>query len=163
MASSGTNNYKICLQESNCARGVSTSTLVLAKTSATADSSSAVTDTASDTTIDVSATDACDPNHGLGPTLVFIGHIVRIAKILIPLVIIGFGILDLFKAITAGKDDEIKKSARTILWRAIAGVVIFFLPALISFAFSWVEEWSNYQGSYEKCFKCVWDVKECTK
>lgn len=110
-----------------------------------------------------SSSGACNPSTGLGPTLVFVGHLVRVAKILIPLVIIAFGIMDFFRAITAGKDDEIKKSSKTFVWRLIAGVIIFFLPALISFVFSWIENWGNYEGSYEECFKCVWDVGKCIK
>ena len=49
-------------------------------------------------------------NGNLQSTFTFIGHIVAIAKIFIPIIIIGFGIMDLFKAITGSKDDEIKKS-----------------------------------------------------
>jgi len=101
---------------------------------------------------------------GLNSTFVFIGHIVRLAKILIPIVIIAYGALDFFKAVTGSKDDEIKKSARSLIFRLIAGVCIFFLPAVISLAFSWVDGWSdNYEGSFNECFKCIWDVGKCTK
>ena len=98
---------------------------------------------------------------GLKSTFVFIGHIVRLAKILIPIIIIGFGIMDFFKAVTASKDDEIKKSVRSLLFRAIAGVCIFFLPAVIDLIFSWVDGWSNYESTYQECFKCIWDVGGC--
>ena len=110
-----------------------------------------------------SSSGVCNPSAGLGPSLIFVGHIIRIAKILIPLVIIVFGIMDFFRAVTAGKDDEIKKSTKSFVWRLVAGVVIFFLPALISFVFSWIENWNNYEGAYEECFKCIWDVGKCIK
>ena len=107
------------------------------------------------------------PNYceGLKPTFVFIGHIIRLAKILIPIIIIIFGMLDFFKAITGSKDDEIRKSAKSLLFRALAGVCIFFLPAIIDFIFSLVDGWSNseYESNYQSCFKCVWDVGSCTK
>lgn len=101
---------------------------------------------------------------GLSSTLKFIGHIVFIAKIFIPIVIILFGIIDMFKAVTSAKDDEIKKSAVSLGRRIIAGVCIFFLPAFIDLIFSWVDSWnnnSNYQSKYNECFKCVWDVNNC--
>ena len=99
---------------------------------------------------------------GLKDTFTIIGHIVRLAKILIPIVIIGFGMLDLFKAVVGSKDDEIKKSFKSLIMRCIAGVCIFFLPAFIDLIFSWVDGWeTNYQGSYEECFKCIWDVGSC--
>lgn len=102
--------------------------------------------------------------NGLQSTFIVIGHIVRIAKILIPIIIIGFGMLDFFKAIVGSKDDEIKKSAKSLVMRCIAGVCIFFLPAIIDLVFSWVDGWSeNYQSNYEECFKCIWDVGSCLK
>lgn len=101
---------------------------------------------------------------GLRPTFVFIGHLVRLAKILIPIVVIIFGMLDFFKAVTGVKDDEIKKSAKSLLFRALAGVCIFFLPAIIDFIFGLVDGWSNseYESGYQDCFKCVWNVGSCT-
>lgn len=102
---------------------------------------------------------------GLKPTFVFIGHLIRLAKILIPIVIIIFGMLDFFKAVTGAKDDELRKSLRSLLFRILAGVCIFFLPAVIDFVFSLVDGWSNseYESNYQNCFKCVWNVSSCTK
>lgn len=108
-----------------------------------------------------------NPNYctGLRSTFVFIGHLIRLAKILIPIIVIIFGMLDFFKAVTGAKDDEIKKSAKSLLFRALAGVCIFFLPAVIDFIFGLVDGWSNseYESGYQDCFKCVWDVGSCTK
>ncbi len=107
---------------------------------------------------------AADVNYctGLEPTFIVIGHIVRIAKILVPILIIGFGMIDLFKAIVGSKDDEIKKAAKSLIMRLIAGVCIFFLPSIVDFVFSLVDGWSNYQTNYQECFKCIWDVGSCT-
>ena len=98
---------------------------------------------------------------GLRSTFIMIGHIVRIAKILVPILIIGFGMIDLFKAVVGSKDDNIKKSAKSLVMRLIAGVCIFFLPSLVDFVFSLVDGWSNYQTNYQECFKCIWDVGSC--
>ncbi len=100
---------------------------------------------------------------GLKSTFMIIGHVVRLAKILIPIVIIGFGMMDFFKAVVGSKDDEIKKSIKSLIMRCLAGVCIFFLPAFIDLIFSWVDGWeNNYQSGYEDCFKCIWDVGSCT-
>lgn len=101
---------------------------------------------------------------GLNSTFIIIGHVVRLAKILIPIIIIGFGMMDLFKAVVGSKDDEIKKSLRTLIFRCLAGVCIFFLPAFIDLIFSWVDGWeTGYKGQYENCFKCIWNVNSCIK
>ena len=99
---------------------------------------------------------------GLSSTFIFIGHIVRIAKIFIPIIIIGMGMMDLFKAIVGSKEDTLGKAVKSLVFRAIAGVCIFFLPAFIDLIFGWVDGWeTTYQGSYEECFKCIWDVGSC--
>lgn len=120
-------------------------------------------DTKKEDTKEESTTTTTNINYcaNLKSTLTFIGHIVRIAKILIPIIIIGFGMMDFFKAVTGAKDDEIKKSFRSLLFRCIAGVCIFFLPAFIDLIFSFVDSWGGYQSSYEECFKCIWDVGNC--
>ncbi len=99
--------------------------------------------------------------NGLKSTFVFIGHIIRLAKILIPIIIIGFGMFDFFKAVTSSKDDEIKKSTRSLLFRCVAGVCIFFLPAVIDLIFGFVDSWGNYESTYQECLKCIWDVGGC--
>jgi len=99
---------------------------------------------------------------GLRSTFVVIGQIVRLAKILIPIIIIGYGAYDFFKAVTGSKDDEIKKSARSLLFRCLAGVCIFFLPAVVDLVFGWVDGWNeNYNSFYQQCFQCIWNVENC--
>ena len=93
--------------------------------------------------------------------LKFIGHIVVVVKILIPLIIIAFGMIDFFKAVTGSKDDEIKKSLRSLVFRCIAGVVIFLLPTLVSVVFSMIDSFVDIKGEFNACQKCVLNVKEC--
>ena len=101
---------------------------------------------------------------GLIPTYKFIGNIIRIAKIFIPIIIIVYGMVDLFRALTSAKPEEITKSLKTLLYRAIAGVLVFFLPAIINLIFSWVDNWSsNYENETKSCFNCIWDVSNCGK
>ena len=97
---------------------------------------------------------------GLSSTFICIGHIVRIAKIFIPIIIIGFGMIDLFKAIVGSKEDTLMKAVKSLVFRCIAGVCIFFLPALISLIFSWVDAWN--ESEFWGCFNCIWDVSSCT-
>ena len=93
--------------------------------------------------------------------LQFIGNIVLIFKIVIPIIIILFGMIDFFKAITGAKDEEIKKSARSLLMRALAGVIIFFIPTIVSAIFSLVSDFAKIEGSFDACQKCVFNVREC--
>ena len=98
-----------------------------------------------------------NPNYctGLRSTFVFIGHLIRLAKILIPIIVIIFGTLDFFKAVTGAKDDDIKKSFKAIMVRIAAGVLIFLLPGLVQFFFNMLNEWSNYKVDVCCCTECL--------
>lgn len=93
--------------------------------------------------------------------LQFIGNLVLIFKIVIPIIIILFGMIDFFKAVTGAKDEEIKKSARSLMMRVLAGVVIFFIPTIVSAIFSLVSDFAKIEGSFDACQKCVFNVREC--
>ena len=93
--------------------------------------------------------------------LKFIGNIVLIVKIIIPIIIIAFGMIDFFRAMVGSKDDEIKKSSRSLIFRIIAGIGIFLIPTIVSFIFSLIDSWANIEGDFNACQKCILNVKEC--
>lgn len=79
----------------------------------------------------------------LAPVWQIIGWVLWVFKIVIPIVIIIFGVIDLGKAVVASKDDEIKKSVKSLVMRAVAGIVIFFIPTLVGAIFSLVGEFND--------------------
>ena len=88
-------------------------------------------------------------------TMRFFGTIVTFAKYIVPIVIIAFGIMDLYKAVAGAKDDEIKKSFKAIMVRIAAGVFIFLLPGLVQFFFNMLNEWSDYKVDVCCCTECL--------
>lgn len=119
------------------------------------------TTTGNNTTTNVEKKPVTDTCTRLKEPLKFIGHLVTIFKIIIPIILIAFGMMDFFRAVTAGKDDEIKKSVKTFALRVVAGVVIFFLPTLVSFIFSMIDSWAEFEGDFNACQKCVFRVSKC--
>jgi len=91
----------------------------------------------------------------------FLGRIFTILKILIPIIIIGFGAFDLSKAVVASKDDEIKKSIRSLAMRALAGIIIFFVPTIVNLVFTLVDDWNQYSTDYSKCSRCISNPGKC--
>ena len=85
--------------------------------------------------------------------LTFVGWALTIVKVAIPIIIIAYGILDLGKAVTASKDEEIKTAAKRLLFRAIAGVCIFFVPTIVLWLFSTVDDYNEAtaSGSFDSC------------
>ena len=62
-----------------------------------------------------------------------IGWVFFILKIVVPIILIVMGSIDLAKAVVASKDDEIKKAVGSLVKRAVLGVLIFFIPTILSF------------------------------
>ena len=84
--------------------------------------------TTSGTTSEFDATQVCDTTSGLWGLL---GIAIVAIKVVIPIVLIVFGMLDMGKAVTSGKDDEIKKQLMSFMRRAIAAVLVFFVPTIV--------------------------------
>ena len=91
---------------------------------------------------------------------IFLGHIVNIIRIVIPIIIILLGSIDFIKALVAQKDDEMKKAQKIFIKRLIYGVIVFFVISLVSFLIGLAGGDTN-----NRCFKCVADVngKDCNK
>lgn len=84
-----------------------------------------------------------------------IGWVLFVFKIVIPIIIIIFGMIDLGKAVVASKDDEIKKSIKSLAMRAVAGIVIFFIPTLVATIFKLVDSFQDVKGEYDVCASCI--------
>lgn len=89
-----------------------------------------------------------------------VGNILSVFKIVIPLLIIIFGMIDLGKAVVASKDDEVKKAAKQLMMRLIAGVVIFFIPTIVGFCFGLADGF-NGDGDYKICETCITNPDSC--
>lgn len=86
-----------------------------------------------------------------------VGKILVIFKIVVPILLIVFGMIDLGKAVIASKEDAIQKATTTLIKRLIAGVVIFFIPYLVGAVFSLIDQFKEDAESagYETCRVCI--------
>ena len=86
--------------------------------------------------------DFCDESK---PIWQFLGQIVNIMQIAIPVIIILLGTLDLGKAVMAGDEKEIKSATTTLMKRVIAAVAVFLLFLIVTVVTGWVggDEWKT--------------------
>lgn len=86
-----------------------------------------------------------------------VGQILLIFKIVIPILLIIFGMIDLGKAVVGSKDDDVKKAISHLAFRAAAAVVIFFIPTLVGFIFSIVDDFNTASDAehYDICEACI--------
>lgn len=94
-------------------------------------------------------------NNNIMGLIKLLGIFFKIFLIIIPFVIIVFGIFDLYKAVVNQGDKSLNKSIVKLVYRVIAGLLIFFLPSLIFLVFKTVGYEKN---DYVNCFL---DVSTC--
>lgn len=108
--------------------------------------------------------DYCSGEASLAPVIKLATNVVKILQFAIPLALILFGMIDLGKAVVAGKEDEMKKAQGTLIKRFIYAVLIFFVVTLVTFVMSVVGESAKEAGdnNWSSCWSDCWKG-DCTK
>ncbi len=92
--------------------------------------------------------------------------IMNVICIAVPIVMILLGSFDLFKAVTSGKDEDIKKKQQTLIKRLIAGVIVFLVPTIVSVLMNligvngWRDCWNNARNAQFKDLFKTGDVSK---
>lgn len=68
----------------------------------------------------------------LAPVFVIIRVVFSIIQYVVPVVLILLGSIDLVKAVTQGKEEDIKKGQKTLITRVVAAVIVFLIPLIVS-------------------------------
>lgn len=55
----------------------------------------------------------------------------NIIKIVVPIILIGFGIFDFTKAVFASSEDDMKKAQQNFIKRLVIAILIFFVPVIV--------------------------------
>jgi len=86
-----------------------------------------------------------------------VGYVLLVFKIVIPILLIIWGMLDLGKAVVAAKDDEIKKATKSLAMRAISAVVIFFIPTIVNLVLGMISNFSESGAAedWNVCRTCI--------
>ena len=77
---------------------------------------------------------------------------VTIIQVAVPVILVILGSIDLFKGITAGKEDEMKKGQQMFIKRLIAAALIFFVFIAVKLVISFVADKST--SDIMDCAEC---------
>lgn len=94
-------------------------------------------------------------NNDILKIISLLGNLLRIFKLVIPIVIIIYGIFDLYKGIM--NPDNIKSSSKVFLKRIISGLLIFLLPEIVIVAFNFIKTDINLNST---CLNVFLNPKE---
>lgn len=79
-----------------------------------------------------------------------IRYVILIIQIIVPVILVVLGMLDFIKAVSSQKEDEIKKGQQMFIKRAIAGVLVFFVIAIVKLFISLLA-----RGTSDSIMNCV--------
>ena len=77
-------------------------------------------------------------------------YIILFIEIAVPITIVIFGMVDLIKAMTSGKEEENKKYTNVLFKRLVVGALVFLVVFIVKFAVSFV----NNDQSVLECINC---------
>ena len=65
--------------------------------------------------------------------------------------------------ITSGKEDDVKKYAKSIAIRVVIGVVIFLIPGIINFIYDAAQDviGGGQPNDFDNCWNCLFDIDQC--
>lgn len=78
---------------------------------------------------------------------------INFMKIVTPIILIFVGTITLIKAITASKEDEIKKATSSLIKKLISAALVFFVTSIVQFVILKVAEDSDKNG-ITSCLSC---------
>lgn len=90
-----------------------------------------------------------------------IGTALTILKIVVPIILVVLGSIDLLKAVTSDDKDMIKKQGLVLGKRALAGIIIFFIPTIIEGILSMLSATSDAINQAGDCWKCAIGSMQC--
>ena len=84
-----------------------------------------------------------------------VGRVLMVMRIVFPILVIIFGIIDIGKSVTSSKPEEITKSFKSLAFRLGAALAIFFIPVLVGFGIRLANGFGDVDNDYKVCAACI--------
>lgn len=80
-------------------------------------------------------------------------NVISLIKILVPIFIILFGMIEMFKAVMAGDDNKMEDAKSAMIRKFIVGITIFLVIAIVQFVFGIYDDASEEGHDSLECLK----------
>ena len=91
----------------------------------------------------------------LEPIMTIIGYVIFAIKVIVPVILVLFGMIDLTKAIMEKDESNIKKAQSLLIKRIIYGVAVYLVVTIVSLIMNLIV---SDDSSWKSCVKCAFDV-----
>ncbi len=104
-------------------------------------------------------------NIGIRKAARIIGYVIAIAKWIVPMILIIFGIVDFTKASISSDDKALSKATSSLLKRLVAGIIVVFIPTIAIAILNFIEVSKGITDesnpNFAACTKCIFNPKSC--
>lgn len=90
-----------------------------------------------------------------------LGYFIFIAKIFVPLIIIGFSVFDMYHAVLGGDDKSLSASAKKLGIRILIGIAIFLIPSILNTILMATDKYGDIKSDSYVCQTCLLRPQEC--
>ncbi len=101
--------------------------------------------------------DFCDKK-GVLKSMQIVNRALFIAKIVVPILLIVFGIIELSKALISSDDNAIKSSVNSLIKKIIIGLIVFFVPTIVKAIFNQIDDYTSLSNN--GCYVCLFDTND---
>lgn len=107
------------------------------------------------------AENPCDEN-SIKTVMRLFGYVLLIARVAVPLIIIGLGTFDLAKSVIDKDEKSLTKQIKQLGIRILAGLLVFFVPNIVAVVFSMSDKLNIIEtGQYKTCADCLLKPGNC--
>ncbi len=107
------------------------------------------------------AENPCDEN-SIKTVMRLFGYVLLIARVAVPLIIIGLGTFDLAKSVIDKDEKSLGKQVKQLGIRILAGLIVFFVPNIVAVVFSMSDKLNIIEtGQYKTCADCLLKPGNC--
>lgn len=109
-------------------------------------------------TLDVTMLDACKDIPQ--PVFAVVGTIIMLIQVVVPILLIIWGMIDFAKAVIGGDEDKIKAGQQVFIKRLIAAVILFLVITVVKLLLNLVgtittDPGDGYRVDDDSIWKCV--------
>lgn len=109
-------------------------------------------------TLEVTMLDACKDIPQ--PVFAVVGTIIMLIQVVVPILLIIWGMIDFAKAVVGGDEDKIKAGQKVFIKRLIAAVILFLVVTVVKLLLNLVgtitkEPDDGYKVDDDSIWKCV--------
>lgn len=91
----------------------------------------------------------------------FFGIIILLLKYFVPIIIIAKGTFLFYNAVVKDGSDQLTKSAKELGMKIILGILIFFIPSMVSGILHLYDGFFSVSSEFKSCANCLIDPSKC--